>query len=346
MKLLKKSLLSSNNTLIVHKARYSKDTRRFLQSVQRTARKFTLWEDGDCFVVGVSGGPDSVCLLDVLMKLASKHRFTLHIAHVNYHLRGQASDADEIFVRSLATHYHLPFTVLSVKKTLHATSEAKMRDIRYAFFEKVRKKIGAQSIVVGHHLDDQAETLLLRLMRGSGLSGLAGMRPKNERLIRPLIEISRKDILTYIKTVGITFHTDESNTDQRYMRNRIRHTLLPFLETEFQPQIRKILAETALLLGVDSTLFEQYSHPLPITYNAHLNEWTFSRHTLLALPDPLITHELRRLLRPFLSQKNPTKHLLAEIIQLLKSEKNKAQTLTFQGLKVIRKGDIVRLFRH
>jgi len=315
--------------------------RRFIKRVQNTVKKFELWHRGDTFIIGVSGGPDSLCMLDVLATLQKKYAFTLHIAHVNYHLRGQASDRDETLVRKMATRYRLPIAALSQRKKLKTSSEETLRNIRYAFFETLRNKYGAQRIAVAHNEDDQAETFLLRLLRGSGLSGLSAMRPKNNFIIRPLLEMSRTDILRYLKERSIPFREDASNADPRYFRNRIRHELIPFLEKNFQPQTRKLLAATALLLGADYASLKNASSPLPIKSGFEGIE--FSRSASLELPEAHLRHELRALLRPFLAGKNPTKNIIYELIKSFKSAKNKTLTVTFSGLKFVMKGDTVTL---
>lgn len=316
--------------------------RRFIKRVQNTVNKFELWQKSDAFVVGVSGGPDSVCLLDVLFLLSQKYNFKLYVAHINYHLRGRASDLDEKLTREMAARYAVPCFVLSVKKKLASDAEEVLRDVRYAFFEKLRKKFGAHHIAVAHNQNDQAETLLMRLLRGAGLSGLSAMRPKNGYIIRPLIETSRADIIQYLKERKLVFREDKSNLNERYFRNRIRYTLIPFLENNFQPQAMKLFAETALLIGEDYALLQKHPAVFSVKQNALGTE--FSRSFFLNLPDALRLRELRALLKPLLAGKNLPKNLIHELIKALKSEKSKNQTITFKGLKFIRKGDKVRLF--
>lgn len=318
--------------------------RRFIKRIQNTVEKYALWHKGDAFIVGVSGGADSLCLLDVLFLLSQKYAFTVHIAHVNYHLRGPASDLDEALVRQAAETYRIPCSVLSYRHTLKNTSEEKLRDIRYVFFERLRQQTGSQHIAVAHNQNDQAETLLLRLLRGAGLSGLSAMRAKNGALIRPLIETNRVDILSYLDARGIVYREDASNTDPSFLRNRIRHTLIPLLEKDFQPQIKKLLAETAALLADDYALLEKIAADAPIKKSTLPLE--YSRSLLLSLPEVLLRRELRTLLRPFFTGKNPEKNLINELVKALKSEKNKVQTVTFKGLKFIRKGDRVRLLHN
>jgi tRNA(Ile)-lysidine synthase len=323
-----------------HEVPLSPFVRRFVKRVQNTVNKFGLWHDEDSFIVCVSGGADSLCLLDVLTLLQKKHSFALHIAHVNYHLRSKASDLDEQLVRKLCAKYSLPCTVLSQTKKSISVSDEKLRDIRYAFFEKLRKQVGANAIVVAHNQDDQAETLLMRLLRGSGLSGLSAMRPKNNFVIRPLIEMNRADIIHYIKDRKINFREDKSNTDPRFFRNKIRHQLIPYLEKNFQPQTKKLFAETALLIGEDYAILSALPSTLSKKQTSSVVE--FSCQTILALPQAMIHQELRSLLLPFL-KKNPDKNIVNELIKAIRSTKGKTQILSFKGLKFIRKGDIVRL---
>lgn len=335
---------SDSGRLPSREAPLSPFARRFIKRVQNTVQKFALWQRRDTFVVGVSGGPDSLCLLDVLFLLSEKYDFSLHIAHVNYHLRGRASDLDEARVRRATEEYRLPCTVLSQKKNLKNASEEALRDTRYAFFERLRAKTGADSIAVAHNQDDQAETLLLRLLRGAGLSGLSAMRPKNDRVVRPLIETSRADILRYLKERHIAFQEDASNADVRYLRNRIRHALIPFLERNFQPQTRQLLAETAIILGDDYALLGKRL-PTVSSLGHDASEVIFSRQSLLGLSPSALHHTLRATLRPLLAGKPPEKHLLYEIVKSIRSEKGKLRTVTFKGLKLLCKGDTVRLLK-
>jgi len=339
MKPFNKSIPLSKNTLL-SEAALSPFVRRFVKHVQNTVHKFSLWQKGDSFVVCVSGGADSVCLLDMLFLLSKKYAFTLSLAHVNYHLRGASSLCDEIYVQTLAKKYKLPCFILSHPTNKNASEET-LRDIRYSFFETVRAQTKSTHIAIAHNQDDQTETLLLRLLRGAGLSGLSAMRPKNNFLIRPLIEMSRADILLYLRERHITFHQDRSNADPRYMRNRIRHTLIPYLEKHFQPQTRSLLAETALSLGDDYVFLEQLAHQ-KIKKQLSLHT-LYSRTMLLKLPQALLTQTLRETLRPFCDGKNPEKGIINEIMKTLKSHKNKPQTITFRELKFVCKGDTVRL---
>ena len=337
MRQSKRSSLSSKSIPPTSKTFLSPFVRRFIKRVQNTVQRYALWEAHQRFIVGVSGGADSLCLLDVLYLLSKKYHFALCIAHVNYGLRGKASESDERRVGILAKRYAIPCNILRLRKKKIGRSEEALRYMRYAFFEKLRKQKKYAAIVVAHNEDDQAETFLLRLLRGAGLSGLSAMRPKNGLVIRPFIETSRADILRYLRERHITYGTDVSNQDERYTRNRIRHTLLPLLEKKFQPQIKKLLAHTARLLAEDAVWLEKI-HSSMIEKSFPLR-----RAQLLALPETTLRQLLRALLKKTRKDKNPSLGIVEEIIKTLKSAKSKIQTVRCKGLRFIMKGDRVRL---
>jgi tRNA(Ile)-lysidine synthase len=200
---------------------------------------------GEQLLVGVSGGPDSVALLDVLVK-SGRHP---HICHLNHQLRGADSDTDAEFVRQLATRYGLPSTIESRKV---GGDEDSARRARHEFFARVSEATGIKKIALAHTADDQVETFLLRLLRGAGVPGLVGMWPERQigpiRIIRPLLGVRRAEVLEYLSAQGLKFREDASNADTRFLRNRIRHELLPLLERKFNPAIRDVLLNTAEIL--------------------------------------------------------------------------------------------------
>ncbi len=219
-----------------------------------------LFKPSERLIVGVSGGADSVALLELLIAIP-EFQPQIVVAHLNHNLRGTESDEDEVFVRKLSELHALPFELASINikqlaiETGRSLEEAG-REARYDFFEQVRQKYSAEAIAVAHHSDDQAETFLLRVLRGAGTSGLAAMSTKGRnRIIRPLLQTSRKEILDYLNERGITFREDSSNYDQAFLRNRIRHELLPLMNG-YNSGIEQRLAKTAQLLGEDEALLE------------------------------------------------------------------------------------------
>jgi tRNA(Ile)-lysidine synthase len=196
-------------------------------------------------LVGVSGGPDSVALLDVLVKSG----WHPHICHLNHQLRGADSDADAEFVRQLAARYDLPSTIEACKV---ARDEDSARRARHDFFARVSEATGIKKLALAHTADDQVETFLLRLLRGAGVPGLVGIWPERQigpvRVIRPMLKVRRAEVLEYLRSHGLQFREDASNADTAFTRNRIRHELLPLLEREFNPAIRDVLLRTAEIL--------------------------------------------------------------------------------------------------
>ena len=208
-------------------------------------RETKLLQPGQPLLVGVSGGPDSVALLAALVELG----YRPHVAHLNHQLRGAASDADAEFVRQLASQYSLPIHIAAMHV---APDEEACRQARLGFFEQVATETGIRTLALAHTADDQVETFLLRLLRGAGPTGLTGILPDRPlgtlRVIRPLLTVKREDVLKYLCARGLKYREDASNADVRFVRNRVRHVLLPLLEREFNPQVRAGLARTAEIL--------------------------------------------------------------------------------------------------
>ncbi len=226
--------------------------------VERTIRSECLFRPCDTLIVALSGGADSSLLLDLLTQLPG-YNLHLIVAHLNHCLRGAESDGDEDFCRDLASSHSLLFEVrrTDVEKSasdLQLNLEDAGRRARIEFLDEMKIKYGAAAVVLAHHADDQAETVLMRLLRGSGMTGLSGMAYRNTRgYVRPMLDITRNQIEQYLCDHGLTWREDASNSDTVYLRNRIRHQLLPLLET-YNPAIRSTLAATAYLISGDEAL--------------------------------------------------------------------------------------------
>lgn len=251
-------------------------TSGLVQKIAEFCQKNTLLTYGDQVIIGVSGGPDSLCLLNVLDTLRSTLDLTLTIAHLNHQLRGVDSQADEAFVRMVAVRCQLPIFVETADvATLSAqrkqSLEEAARQVRYAFLWRVAQKVKANKIAVGHNADDQVETVLMHFLRGTGLAGLRGMLPLIEitelrlhpadmpasphapapQLIRPLLETSRSEIEAYCQAYQLEPRQDFSNQDTTFFRNRLRHELIPLLET-YNPNIRQTLQRTAKIMATEA----------------------------------------------------------------------------------------------
>lgn len=196
-------------------------------------------------LVGVSGGIDSVALLTILSRLG----YPCIVAHCNFHLRGEESDRDKAFVESLAARQGFPFHKVDFDTEAyahinHLSIEMAARELRYEWFERKRQELGCQAIAVAHHQDDNVETVLLNLLRGTGLSGLRGIRPRNGYVIRPLLGLSHEKIVSWSRHEGLSFVTDSTNLSDVYTRNFIRLRVLPLLESR-NPSVRETIARSA-----------------------------------------------------------------------------------------------------
>lgn len=229
--------------------------------VAQVVHRQRLFNSGDTLVVAVSGGADSTALLDILANLPD-HNFNLIVAHLNHCLRGAESDADEEFCRELALRYSASFEsccvdVATMAEEQRLNLEDAGRRARIDFFNAIKLKYSAAAVVLAHHADDQAETVLQRLLRGAGMNGLSGMTYRNDRgYVRPLLEVTRREIEQYLRELGLSWRDDASNSDTVYLRNSIRHKLLPLLE-EYNPSIRANLVATASIICEDEALLEQ-----------------------------------------------------------------------------------------
>jgi tRNA(Ile)-lysidine synthase len=216
-------------------------TRSIRAAVLAFVREHDLLPPGP-IVVAVSGGADSTALLLLLADLAPQLGLDLHVAHFDHRLRPRASAKDAQFVADLAQQHGA--TIRIGRAETPPKSEDEARELRYAFLRRAAREVGATRIATGHTRDDQAETVLLHATRGSGLAGLAGMRPQRDDVVRPLLAIGRADTETVCRDAKITPREDRSNADPKYARNRIRHTVLPELE-RINPQARAALARLA-----------------------------------------------------------------------------------------------------
>jgi len=233
-----------------------------LETVKKTIREYKLLERNDKILVAYSGGVDSTVLFHLLLELREEWSFELFLAHFNHMLRLKAEE-DEKFVRRMSREYSLPLFVRREDIRAYARSRALNieeagRKLRYDFLKKKAREIGGAKVATGHTMTDQAETFLMRLLRGSGPRGLSGIFPVVEGIIvRPLIQVKREDIEAYLKKKGLEFCIDESNTDRRYLRNRIRLDLLPYIKENFEPKIMTRLSRIASIIREEDSFLER-----------------------------------------------------------------------------------------
>ncbi len=232
--------------------------------ILNTIKKHNLIENGDNVLVGVSGGPDSMALLYALLSIQTEISFSLYIAHVNHGVRGREADEDEKFVEKISGKLGIPFYSKKIDMEGYArehklSSEDAGRRLRYKFFREVLLSINGGKIAVAHNKNDQAETLIMRFFRGTGLDGLKGMEYRNGDIIRPLLDISRNEIEDYILEKNINTRLDRTNLENIYNRNKVRLELIPYIVDNFNPNIVDTLWRTSRTMSNDSEFLEEFS---------------------------------------------------------------------------------------
>lgn len=228
-----------------------------LERIYNTIIKHKLIDKGDNVIVGISGGPDSVCLLHALVCLSERLGIKIYAAHVNHMLRGDESDRDEKYVselcRNLGTElYAKSFNVKGIAEKMKLSLEEAGRQVRYEFFDELSEKLGNAKIAVAHNKNDQAETVLMNMFRGAGLEGLRGMDYKRGKIIRPLLDIERSDIEEYCRKNSLQPRTDSSNTHAIYTRNKIRLELIPNIQKLLGINLINTLSRMSDLIKIDS----------------------------------------------------------------------------------------------
>ncbi|MBP3843717.1 MAG: tRNA lysidine(34) synthetase TilS [Prevotella sp.] len=219
-----------------------------LSKVKDYIKQHNLLNSNDLYIVALSGGADSVALLLFLDEMG----YQVHAAHCNFHLRGAESDRDEAFCESLCLQKNIPFhrihfDTLTYAETHHVSVEMAARELRYGYFEQLRKDIGASGICVAHHRDDSVETVLLNLIRGTGLRGLTGIQPRKGYILRPLLCVSRQEIEHFLQERGQEYVTDSTNLVADVLRNKLRLQIIPLLQTLNPAAIDNILRSTGHL---------------------------------------------------------------------------------------------------
>lgn len=232
------------------------------RQVLKTIKDYKMFEVYDKVIVGVSGGPDSMCLLNILISLRCELKIEIAVAHVNHCLRGEFSDGDQKYVQSYCydngiAFYSKKIDVSTISKENSISCETAGRIERYKFFEELMQKLKFQKIALAHNANDQAETVLMRMMRGTGLEGITGIKPVRDKVIvRPIIEVKRETIEKYCLDNNLNPRIDKTNFENIYTRNKIRLELIPFMRENFNPEIVGALNRLASTLRVDNEYLE------------------------------------------------------------------------------------------
>ncbi|MCK5696250.1 MAG: tRNA lysidine(34) synthetase TilS [Desulfobacula sp.] len=274
----------------------------FMDNIVKTIFDYNMIDQKDTVLAAVSGGPDSVALVLSLLALKEKHTLKLGIAHLNHLLRGEESLRDETFVKKLADKLALPFhdgqkDVKAYAKKYRLSIEEAGREARYHFLNQITKNHGYTKIALGHNKDDNAEMVLMNLLRGAGPKGLSGIPPiRDNRYIRPLIRVSKAEILAFLKRKKQAYVFDSSNKDMKYLRNNIRYKLIPHLQSEYNPEIIDALDRLSNILKQEEDFWDaetklQFNHCLIKANNSSI---VFSKTLLSNLHPALLNRVLRR----------------------------------------------------
>ena len=241
---------------------------RLINSVKNTIFTHNLINDGDAVLVALSGGADSVCLLDALCRMRKELGITVSAAHLNHMIRGREADRDEAYAAEVCTKLGVPFyaervDVPELSKKDGISEEAAGRKARYDFFKRLCSAHGYNKIATAHNRNDKAETVIMRILRGTGIDGLAAIKYKREDgVIRPLLDVVRCDIEKYCEENNLLYCTDSTNSDTEYTRNRVREKLIPFLEENFNPSIIDTLCTLSDNAAEDSDFINGYAKRL------------------------------------------------------------------------------------
>jgi len=284
------SLINRGGDRAVAKKGKFMSNNKFIEKILTTIKKHEMITAGDRIVVGVSGGPDSICLLNVLNELKDRLSIKLYVVHINHCIRGETADQDEQFVKDFACRlglsvYSEKLMIIQMAKSKKISIEEAGRIARYNCFEEYLKELDANKIAVGHNMNDSVETFLFNLVRGTGIEGLKGIEPVRGNIIRPLIETGRDEIEVYCKEEGLVPRIDETNADFAFTRNRIRNGLIPYVKQNFNPNIIETLNRTADIINdenqVTSVLSESYYNECLINSDKSLIEMDLKKFNML-----------------------------------------------------------------
>ncbi len=279
----------------------SPDQDNFLSNVKTTIKTFSMLSQKDSVLVAVSGGPDSVALFLSMFFLKEAYNLTLGIAHLNHLLRDDEAQRDEDFVRALAAQFDVPIFVKqkdikTFSKAEGFSIEEAGREARYTFFNMISNMHHYSKIATGHTRDDNAEQVLMNLLRGSGSKGLTGIPPVRENiLIRPLINISKKEIEAFLTESDQAYMVDSTNTDPIYLRNRIRHELIPLLQSNYNPEITTALDRLSHILSQENDYFDQQVEKMidDLCLDSDMNSISFLKSKICKLHPALLNRLLR-----------------------------------------------------
>ena len=316
------------------------------QHVVDTIQRYALLRDGSRVLVAVSGGADSVAMLGILRELEAHGVLQVAgAAHLNHELRGAEADADEVFCAGLAQRAGVPYLseradVAGLARAQKRSIEDAARRVRYAFLERAADRMHADVIAVAHTRDDQAETFLLRVLRGSGTRGLGGIRPRAGRVIRPLIDVDRSELRAYLDATGTGWREDATNADVALARNRVRHELIPYLRSRFSPAIIGTLAREAAVAQQDEEFLQQQAIELArrIVLSDERLQITLDAVELRRAPRALSSRVVQRALERLAGSRSLSFNHIEQVLTL-----EPGSVVSLPGQEAVRSGNNVML---
>ena len=240
------------------------------QKVKETIKKYNLINSGDRIVLGVSGGPDSIAMLDILRQLRDEIKFEIYVVHINHNIRGKDADEDEEYVKKYCENYNIKcfskkIDVPTIAQNEKIGTEEAGRKVRYEYFDEILQKTNSNKIGIAHNKNDKVETIIMHLLRGSGVSGLRGIEPIREnKFIKPLIECDRQEIEKYCKENNLQPRIDKTNFENEYTRNKIRNIVIPYIKEQFNPNIIETKTRLSEVISNEDNFIEKIAQE---TYN-------------------------------------------------------------------------------
>ena len=320
---------------------------RLLHKVKETINKYNMIEKGDRILVAVSGGPDSVTLLHVLNMLKDELNISLVIAHVNHMLRDKESDGDEEYVKGLGNKFNIPVNTCRVDVDKYArekgvSTEVAGREIRYDFFREVSIKEGCNKVAVAHNANDQVETFMMRLFRGSGIYGLRGIDAVRDNIIRPLIDVDRSSIEKFCEEMNVDTRLDATNLENIYSRNKIRLDVLPYISENFNKDIIRTIMRTIDSFTIDNDYLEEQSYISYKKYAKNLGDKIVIDKEAFTLHKAVLSRLIRNVMKDLLGNiKEIEKKHIDEIILIQSGETGKELILPRRIKATNNYGDIV-----
>ena len=319
------------------------------EQVINTIKKYNLIENGDKIVIGVSGGPDSICLLHILNEIKNDFDFEICVAHINHMIRKEADEETEYvkeFCKKLGIECYIKrIDVIKIANNLKRGTEETGRKIRYEFFDEVLEKTKSNKIATAHNNNDKAETIVMNILRGSGTSGLKGIEPiRDKKYIRPLIETSREEIEEYCKKNNLEPRIDKSNNENIYTRNKIRNIVIPYIKKEFNPNFLKTINRLSEVANEENEYLNKITQQIfkDICVETHENQITLDlkkfNNLELVLKRRIILYTINELL---LSTTGIEKVNIDDIIKLCNNNIGNKYLQPIKNLKIlVKKGKI------